>query len=121
MTYGKSTRTQNITKREHRARRQRLRASAWCRSRRTPGRPDALRWQDQLMQYRTRDLLMRRLAQLINALRAHLSELGIAAAQRCAGIAPTSWPNDRLFAALHESVRGTFETCRAALNMSGYW
>jgi len=22
---------------------------------------------------------------------------------------------------LHESVRGTFETCRAALNMSGYW
>jgi len=49
------------------------------------------------MQYRTRDLLMRRLAQLINALRAHLSELGIAAAQRCAGIAPTSWPNDRLF------------------------
>jgi hypothetical protein len=73
------------------------------------------------MQYRTRDLLMRRLAQLINALRAHLSELGIAAAQRCAGIAPTSWPNDRLFAALHESVRGTFETCRAALNMSGYW
>jgi hypothetical protein len=45
--------------------------------------------------HRTRDLLIRRLAQLINALRAHLSELGIAAAQRCEGIAPTNWPNNR--------------------------
>ena len=34
-----------------------------------------------LMQHRARDLLMRQRTQLINALRAHLAELGIAAAQ----------------------------------------
>jgi len=49
----------------------------------------------QLMQYRTRDLLIRRLAQLSNALRAHLSEPGIAAARRCEGVAPTNWPNNK--------------------------
>jgi transposase len=37
--------------------------------------------QGQLMQHRTRDLLMRQRTQLINALRAHLAELGIVAAQ----------------------------------------
>ena len=37
--------------------------------------------QGQLMQHRVRDLLMRQRTQLINALRAHLAELGIAAAQ----------------------------------------
>ena len=38
------------------------------------------------MQHRTRDLLMRQRTQLINALRAHLAELGIAAAQGNAGL-----------------------------------
>jgi transposase len=37
--------------------------------------------QAQLMQHRTRDLLMRQRTQVINALRAHLAELGIAAPQ----------------------------------------
>ena len=37
--------------------------------------------QGQLMQHRTRDLLMRQRTQTINALRAHMAELGIAAAQ----------------------------------------
>jgi transposase len=35
----------------------------------------------QLMQHRTRDLMMRQRTQVINALRAHLAELGIVAAQ----------------------------------------
>ena len=42
--------------------------------------------QGQLMQHRTRDLLMRQRTQLINALRAHLAELGIVAAQGNAGL-----------------------------------
>ena len=37
--------------------------------------------QGQLMQHRMRDLLVRQRTQLINALRAHLAELGIVAAQ----------------------------------------
>src|SRR5438067_11801008 len=37
--------------------------------------------QGRLMQHRTRDLLMRQRTQVINALRAHLAELGIVAAQ----------------------------------------
>src|SRR5258705_13862963 len=37
--------------------------------------------QGQLMQHRTRDLLMRQRTQVINALPAHLAELGIVAAQ----------------------------------------
>ena len=37
--------------------------------------------QSQLMLHRTRDLLMRQRTQVINALRAHLGELGITAAQ----------------------------------------
>jgi transposase len=37
--------------------------------------------QGRLMQHRTRDLLMRQRTQAINALRAHMAELGIAAAQ----------------------------------------
>jgi transposase len=40
----------------------------------------------QLMQHRTRDLLMRQRTQVINALRAHLAELGIVAAQGREGI-----------------------------------
>jgi transposase len=42
--------------------------------------------QGQLMQHRTRDLLMRQRTQLINALRAHMAELGIVAAQGREGI-----------------------------------
>ena len=42
--------------------------------------------QGELMQHRTRDLLMRQRTQLINALRAHLAELGITAAQGREGI-----------------------------------
>ncbi len=42
--------------------------------------------QGRLMQHRTRDLLMRQRTQTINALRAHLAELGITAAQGNAGL-----------------------------------
>jgi transposase len=42
--------------------------------------------QGQLMQHRTRDLLMRQRTQLINALRAHLAELGIVAAKGDSGV-----------------------------------
>jgi transposase len=42
--------------------------------------------QGRLMQHRTRDLLMRQRTQAINALRAHLAELGIAAAQGREGL-----------------------------------
>jgi transposase len=42
--------------------------------------------QGQLMLHRTRDLLMRQRTQLINALRAHLAELGIVSAQGREGI-----------------------------------
>jgi transposase len=42
--------------------------------------------QSRLMQHRTRDLLMRQRTQVINALRAHLAELGITAAQGNAGL-----------------------------------
>ena len=42
--------------------------------------------QSQLMLHRTRDLLMRQRTQVINALRAHLAELGIMAAQGRAGV-----------------------------------
>jgi transposase len=42
--------------------------------------------QAQLMQHRTRDLLIRQRTQLVNAIRAHMAELGIAAQQGNAGI-----------------------------------
>ena len=42
--------------------------------------------QGRLMQHRARDLLMRQRTQLINAMRAHLAELGITAAQEREGI-----------------------------------
>ena len=42
--------------------------------------------QAQLMQHRTRDLLMRQRTQLINAMRAHMAELGITAPQGREGI-----------------------------------
>src|SRR5438876_8011633 len=42
--------------------------------------------QSQLMLHRTRDLLMRQRTQVINALRAHLAELGVVAAQGREGL-----------------------------------
>src|SRR5579863_9605065 len=42
--------------------------------------------QAQLMQHRARDVVMRQRTQLINAIRAHMAELGITAAQGSAGI-----------------------------------
>src|SRR5258707_454729 len=42
--------------------------------------------QGQLMQHRTRDVLIRQRTQIINALRAHLAELGVVAAQGNAGV-----------------------------------
>src|SRR5471032_3332704 len=42
--------------------------------------------QGQLMQHRTSDVLIRQRTQIINALRAHLAELGIVAAQGDAGV-----------------------------------
>jgi transposase len=50
--------------------------------------------QGQLMQHRTRDVLIRQRTQIINALRAHLAELGIVAAQGDAGATncERSWP-----------------------------
>src|SRR5499427_4653512 len=42
--------------------------------------------QGQLMQHRTRDLLMRQRTQLINAIRAHMAEIGITAPQGREGI-----------------------------------
>ena len=42
--------------------------------------------QGQLMQHRTRDVLIRQRTQIINALRAHLAEVGIVAAQGDAGV-----------------------------------
>src|SRR5262245_38495177 len=42
--------------------------------------------QGQLMQHRTRDVLIGRRTQIINALRAHLAELGVVAAQGNAGV-----------------------------------
>ena len=42
--------------------------------------------QGQLMQHRTRDVLIRQRTQIINALRAHLAELGIVAAKGDAGV-----------------------------------
>ena len=42
--------------------------------------------QGQLMQHRTRDVLIRQRTQIINALREHLAELGLVAAQGNAGV-----------------------------------
>ena len=65
-------------------------AEAICEAVRRPTmrfvRVKSAQQQGQLMQHRTRDLLMRQRTQLINALRAHLAELGITAAQGREGI-----------------------------------
>jgi transposase len=65
-------------------------AEAICEAVRRPTmrfvRSKSAEQQGQLMQHRTRDLLMRQRTQLINALRAHMAELGIVAAQGREGI-----------------------------------
>jgi transposase len=65
-------------------------AAAICEAVRRPTmrfvRVKSAEQQGQLMQHRTRDLLMRQRTQLINALRGHLAELGIVAAQGDAGL-----------------------------------
>src|ERR1700726_678350 len=65
-------------------------AEAICEAVRRPGmrfvRAKSAEQQGRLMQHRTRDLLMRQRTQVINALRAHLAELGITAAQGREGL-----------------------------------
>ena len=63
--------------------------------------------QGQLMQHRTRDVLIRQRTQIINALRAYLAELGIVAAQGDAGSTncARSWPT------LCRSMRGRASLC----------
>jgi len=65
-------------------------AEAICEAVRRPTmrfvRVKSTKQQAQLMQHRTRDLLMRQRTQVINALRAHLAELGVTAAQGREGI-----------------------------------
>ena len=58
-------------------------AEAICEAVRSVKSPEQ---QGQLMQHRTRDLLMRQRTQLINALRAHLAEFGIVAAKGDGGV-----------------------------------
>jgi transposase len=65
--------------------------------------------QSQLMLHRTRDLLMRQRTQVINALRAHLGELGITAAQGKAGLTEllaiiAGSADERLPAEVHASL-----------------
>jgi transposase len=65
--------------------------------------------QGRLMLHRTRDLLMRQRTQVINALRAHLAELGIVAAQGTAGLKEllaiiASDADERLPAEAHASL-----------------
>jgi transposase len=65
-------------------------AEAICEAVRRPTmrfvRAKSAEQQGRLMQHRTRDLLMRQRTQVINALRAHLAELGIVAAQGHEGL-----------------------------------
>jgi transposase len=65
-------------------------AEAICEAVRRPTmrfvRIESAEQQGQLMQHRTRDPLVRERTQLINALRAHLAEFGISAAQGREGI-----------------------------------
>src|SRR5580700_116499 len=61
------------------ARRLGARRCALCRS----SRPNS---QGQLMLHRARDVLIRQRTQMMNALRAHLAEFGIVAAQGASGV-----------------------------------
>ena len=65
-------------------------AEAICEAVRRPTmrfvRAKSAEQQGRLMQHRTRDLLLRQQTQVINALRAHLAELGIVAAQGREGL-----------------------------------
>src|ERR1700746_2536616 len=67
-------------------------AEAICEAVRRPTmrfvRAKSAEQQGRLMQHRTRDLLLRQQTQVINALRAHLAELGIVAAQGREGVKP---------------------------------
>src|SRR5215467_9467431 len=65
-------------------------AEAICEAVRRPTmrfvQPKSAEQQGRLMQHRARDLLMRQPTQVINALRAHLAELGVVAAQGREGL-----------------------------------
>jgi transposase len=65
-------------------------AEAICEAVRRPTmrfvRPKSAEQQGRLMQHRARDLLLRQQTQVINALRAHMAELGIVAAQGREGL-----------------------------------
>src|SRR5213596_2637442 len=65
-------------------------AEAICEAVRRPTMPfvraKSAEQQGRLMQHRTRDLLLRQQTQVINALRAHMAELGIVAAQGREGL-----------------------------------
>jgi transposase len=75
-------------------------AEAICEAVRRPTmrfvRIKSAKQQGQLMLHRARDLLMRQRTQLINALRAHLAEFGIMAAQGREGIRELVFPLGRL-------------------------
>jgi transposase len=76
--------------------------------------------QGQLMQHRTRDLVMRQRTQVINALRAHLAELGIVAAKATRGSrdCSQSWRTKRIRACRSMPARASscwrrsFRRCR---------
>src|SRR6202049_4840963 len=68
--------------------------------------------QSLLMLHRTRDLLMRQRTQVINALRAHLAELGIMAAQGNAGL-------KELLAIIDEAARQKMTQIRATVPALG--
>jgi transposase len=88
-------------------------AEAICEAVRRPTmrfvRAKSAEQQGRLMQHRTRDLLMRQRTQLINALRAHMAELGIVAAQGREGVKEllkiiASEPDARLPVDAHTSL-----------------
>ena len=107
--------------------------------------------QGQLMQHRTRDLLMRQRTQIINALRAHLAELGMVAAQgrpgvkdcgdrcgrtglaladRCAGepdrAGCAAWAGETLIGSIEKRIRAQHRSSEASQRLetipaSGLW
>jgi transposase len=94
-------------------------AEAICEAVRRPTmrfvRAKSAEQQGRLMLHRARDLLMRQRTQVINALRAHLAELGITAAQGTAGLKeprPTRSSNNCAVAAVREAGYGRF-CCRS--------
>jgi len=76
--------------------------------------------QGRLMLHRTRDLLMRQRTQVINALRAHLSELGIVAAQGREGIKELlQGPQGCRASYWTASTRSTKHLCAHCLGVAG--